>query len=327
MIEKLSLINLSKPYFVPELNQGQFFILNTCQRTLILSLNSPENLLDASENINLNPSKDEHEISFKEQFNGIQAYQYLLETICGLKSKLLGESEVMGQFREAYKKYLECSNYNKNLQLILEKALQDAKNLKSHYLNNLAQKTYSNITRKILKNNQAKKVLIIGSGQLCIDLIGQLRKDTQIFICARNSQAVMKLHLESKAEIIPWEYLSETHGFSDIVNTVGTDEILFDQNFFQKWSNKHQQKCFIDLGEPSPIKTHLCKDEKVYRLKDIFFEGAEAMDKKKKQIQSALDQIKILAEHRKIHFQRKSHQKNLYINANEPALYGHNASF
>src|SRR5690606_35521963 len=142
------------------------FILKTCQRTVIVSLEAHSDLLNNCTHVN----------------QGTEAYRYLLEVICGLKSKLVGENEIVGQFKDAYKAYLQNGNRDNRLISILEKLFKDAKEIRSQYLVGLCQKTYSSIARKhIVGKQNAKQVLILGSGSLAEDLINQFKKKTEVF--------------------------------------------------------------------------------------------------------------------------------------------------
>src|SRR5207253_8864098 len=66
----------------------------TCLRR-ILFLNQVDNrsLIAAVESDQLSPAT-------LEIYRGFDAYRFLLEVICGLNSPLIGETAVMGQFRE-----------------------------------------------------------------------------------------------------------------------------------------------------------------------------------------------------------------------------------
>src|SRR5690606_16003183 len=115
----------------------------------------------------------------------------LLEIICGLKSKLLGENEIVGQFKASYHNYASTKNKSTELLRIIEKLFKDAKEIRTDYLLGLCQKTYSSIARKhIVSINKADHVLILGSGQLAEDLINQFKKKVTVFISARNTQKV-----------------------------------------------------------------------------------------------------------------------------------------
>ncbi len=271
MLDELQLVNLpSGEAFSRESSQSDF-LLKTCQRTLVLSMDNLESDTDAP------------------IVKGKDAYNMLLQIICGLQSKLVGENEIVNQFKQAYKEYTQDPNKCTKLLLILEKLFKDAKEIRSRYLLGLSQKTYSSLTRKhILGKHKAETVLILGSGQLAEDLINQFKKKCHVFISARNSQKVAALAKTHNIDIIEWKNYDSYKKFAFIANTIGTDkEILFNESFFSEWKGLHFNKTFVDLGSPSCISTPLSANDDVLRLKEIFSEGAIHEEHKLKQIEKA----------------------------------------
>src|SRR5690606_32390758 len=112
------------------------FVLRTCQRTLVLAYDR-------------SPFEDRAPVPHT-LLSGSDAYLFLLETICGLKSKLIGENEIVGQFKEAYKMYAQSTLKDTRLLAILEKLFKDAKDIRTQYLIGISQKTYASLTRKHL---------------------------------------------------------------------------------------------------------------------------------------------------------------------------------
>ncbi|MDA8792315.1 hypothetical protein N9N67_03665 [Bacteriovoracaceae bacterium] len=307
MLQDLYLINLNKPYSLPKLDPKSYFVLSTCQRNLVLTLKTSFN----SKNSPF-PIKD---LLFNDEFTvkeGIQAYQYILEVICGLKSRLIGESEVMGQFRKTYSEFQGIQNRDTNLLRILEKAILDAKKIKSTHLVGLGQKTYSNITRKLFHAKKCQEILILGSGQLATELIGQFRKNTKIYLCARNQEKSFRLSKEFSIEIVPWNFLAENHSFPFIANTIGTEQVLLNQSFFDQWKerNCHADRLFVDLGSPSIIQTKMDRSDHIIRLEDIL-KHSELHDAKKKiKLKDAQEDLIRIAQMRHSHLsQRKSAKK------------------
>jgi glutamyl-tRNA reductase len=145
MLKQLVLNNFPSGYN-PEINEANApFILKTCQRTVVLSYG--------------NPPRNIPEIC--EVQNGKLAYQFLLETICGLKSKLIAENEIVGQFKNAYKNFVDNDSKQSELIPILEKLFKDAKEIRSKYLLGISQKTYASIARKHLVRSGAPNILIV----------------------------------------------------------------------------------------------------------------------------------------------------------------------
>jgi glutamyl-tRNA reductase len=236
---------------------------------------------------------------------GNDAYLFLLETICGLKSKLIGENEIVGQFKEAYKIYASSTLKDTKLLLILEKLFKDAKDIRTQYLIGISQKTYASLTRRhLIQRMKAQHVVVVGSGALAEDLINQFKKKALVSICARNTDKAKELATAHNLNVIPWEERNSLSEMPFIANTVGTMEVLFDENFFSEWQ-KHSARLFVDLGSPSSIRTELSFDEGVVRLDDIFNEGAVVEGQKQAQIALAKAAMISLTMKRQVLFSEK----------------------
>jgi glutamyl-tRNA reductase len=295
MITQLKLINLTTDAQLDIPENGDFFTLRTCQRFLVLSLNAlplPGRQF---------PSGQEEKVFLPEieHYNGPQAYQFLLEVICGLRSQLPAENEISGQFRQAFSDFSKRLHRNTDLLFILEKMLKDSKEIRHKYLRNIGQQSYAGITRHIL-NKKAKRqgILLLGSGEMASDLIKLLKKKFQIHISARNQEKTNDLCQEYALIQIPWNNLSAYGQFPAIVNTIGAaDTTLLGPDFFAAWMQGTMTcKIFIDLGSPSVIQTPYQKEDGVYRLEDILQEGAILNQEKESQIAQAKAAIREVAQ-------------------------------
>lgn len=297
MLEQLTLTNYPGQLGPTELlahgpQQRHPFLMKTCQRTLVLAYG-----WDPSANC-----REEQKL----RLNGKEAYNYLLEVICGLKSQLVGENEIVGQFKSAYKEYVKMPTVDTQLLRIIEKLFKDAKTIRSSYLLGLSQKTYASIARKqVFTRKNADRVLIIGSGQLSEDLINQFKKKTQVFVCARNHEKVARLKLEHGVESVDWVDLDQIKRFAFIVNSIGFDGTLFDNTFFDDWITKFSSRLFIDLGSPSILETDYGIDEGIMHLQDIFHAGAIHESHKKQQIKHAKEAVAKIAQRRSELFRQK----------------------
>lgn len=291
MLERLKLNNFNngKEPFIS--NEKDFFIMKTCQRTLVLSYGD-------------NPFQGQS--NGQDSLQGKEAYTYLLEIICGLKSKMVGENEIVGQFKQAYHSYLLKEQRCNKLLQIIEKLFQDAKEVRTKYLLGLSQKTYSSIARKhIVSKHKAQEVLILGSGLLAEDLINQFKKKTKVYICARNEQRVKQLAKEHDLEVICWSDKNSIANFPFIANSIGFKGVLLNEQFFTSWVQKHDKRLFIDLGSPSAIVTPLSYAQGIMRLDDVFGEGAIHETHKKNQIQIARTAMEGIAAKRDEVFRKK----------------------
>lgn len=301
MLEQLVLNNFESG-FTPSLEASESaFVMSTCQRTLVLNYNH-----NPFQNLNLDTQNA--------NLTGNDAYTYLLEIICGLKSKLVGENEIVGQFKTAYQDYVKKEKKCSNLLVIIEKLFKDAKEIRTNYLIGLSQKTYSSIARKHIVNKfQAETVLIIGSGQLAEDLINQFKKKTKVYISARNTEKVKELAKLHKVEIVPWGYHESLLRFPFIANSIGFNGVLFNEDFFSDWAKRHDRKLFVDLGSPSAVQTYFNYSEGVMKLDDVFKEGAIHETQKINQVELARKAMVGIVENRSQVFKKKKTKlKKLY---------------
>lgn len=286
MIQGLVLTQFPPGTTVNFANSGDFFCLNTCQRVIYLSFKFfPLNLL-------------EKQVS-AEVYSGSKAYHHLLKIICGLESKILGESEIVHQFKTSYSEYLNLPNRQSRLIKVLEKLFKDSKEIRSKHLLNVGQHSYAGITRILLEKKSNNNLLIVGNGSMSQNLIKVLKKRFNIHITGRNPAKVSSLGHST----VPWLDYNAWSNFSLIVNTIGAQTTLFDDEFFTSWINTnpdYDSRRFIDLGCPSVLKTRYTSVHGITLLKDIFEKGDILDQEKREKIEIAKGAILEIAKKRSI---------------------------
>jgi glutamyl-tRNA reductase len=287
LIDSIKLLNFNDPLILQNDFPHDCFILKTCQRTLVLGLGV----------MPINPEK----ISNVELMKfGEDAYSNLLEVICGLKSKVLGENEISNQFKKAYIAYSQSENRNPVILEILEKLFKDYKKIKTKYLMGLNQLSYAGITRKIiLEQSKHDEIIIIGSGQLCEDIIKLMTRTHKTTIIARNQERLNELKKQYRIKTLSWCKNNQLEDRKIIINTAPTNNILFNEEYFLKWRQHNSSKgLFIDLSSPSVISTTLDKNNGVWKLEDVFGKGKQLDNYKQNQILMAKQAIIEIVERR-----------------------------
>lgn len=120
-----------------------------------------------------------------EYYEGADAYKFLLEVVCGLRSPMVGETEVFGQF----KNYVDSVTVNCTDGSAVKKILIDIRNaskkVRSEHLINLGAQSYGSLLRK--KINFADHIHIIGAGQFVEDIAPWISKRSkEIYVHSRN---------------------------------------------------------------------------------------------------------------------------------------------
>ncbi len=114
---------------------------------------------------------------------GLHAYRFLLEVACGLHSPLLGETEVMGQFKNLLKRL----DLGYELRILLGSVLTDAKAVRREHLANLGSQSYGSLARKYLRDTEA--VHLLGAGALVEDLLPWMKSFRNVSVFSRVSKA------------------------------------------------------------------------------------------------------------------------------------------
>jgi glutamyl-tRNA reductase len=306
MIEKLTLLNLG-PNILTALNSGEVFILKTCQRTIVLGF-------DQAPTSYLVENNDPFE-----KYEGSSAYKFLLETICGLKSEVVAEYEIVSQFKQAFIEYTSLKNKSNRIIQLFEKIFKDSKHIRTNALKDIGQLSYAGIARKLIYSKKSNaEVLILGSGSLAEDLIKLLKKKHPLYIYARNDKRVQELAQRHSINVLPWGNAKELVKFKYLANTIGHEEVLFDESFFNSWKESHSDsRLFIDLGSPSVIRTEMDKEDGVVRLQDIFKKSAMLNTEKLKKVNYAYDLIDQLTHKSFEHFYARLSDKKTQDQVND----------
>jgi len=177
----------------------------TCLRR-ILFLNRFENsaLIEAAEKDSLGSGR-------VEVYRGRDAFGFLLEVICGLNSPLLGETAVMGQFKE-FSSHARFPNtpWGWFLRQFTANVLIDAKRVRRDHLQGIGSQSYGSLVRQHVKGMPT--VAVLGAGKLAREILPWLIGKTSARLFYRNWQHAKDL-LPEYPEIQLDLYSSEDAGW------------------------------------------------------------------------------------------------------------------
>ena len=101
-----------------------------------------------------------------ETLSGEAAYAHLLQVICGLDSPMVGETEVMHQFR-TFVDTLPAEHHA--LQSLGRRLLADARSVRAQHLSGLGSRSYGSAVRRHVRG--CERVAVIGTGMLCREIL------------------------------------------------------------------------------------------------------------------------------------------------------------
>jgi glutamyl-tRNA reductase len=202
VIDQLVIINLRH-----EAREKMPAVLNglewqTClRRILILNAHDAASTIAAIENGQMT-------LPTVEIFRGPQAYRFLLEVVCGLNSPIVGETAVMGQFKE----FLLGAKFPKNhwgsfLRQLATSLMIDAKRIRHNHLQGIGSQSYGSLVRQQVKGMPA--VAVLGAGKLAREILPWLIGKTKVRVLYRSWDRAKDL-LETYPEIDLVKY-SDAH--------------------------------------------------------------------------------------------------------------------
>src|SRR5437588_2470043 len=122
-----------------------------------------------------------------EVFRGQQAYAFLLEVICGLNSPIVGETAVMGQFKEfLLDAKFPRTSWGNFLRQLATNLMIDAKRVRARHMQGIGSQSYGSLVRHHVKGMSA--VAVLGSGKLAREILPWLIGKTKVRVFYRNWQ-------------------------------------------------------------------------------------------------------------------------------------------
>jgi hypothetical protein len=134
------------------------FQIDTCQRRVAL-------LSDSAVLERLRSHLPSH--GAVQVFAGSEAYAFLLRFACGLESRLVAETEIFGQIKQAWRDYeLAAGSLRRQLAPLMRQLFQDTKEIRAQHLSGTGSTSYGSQVRRLLRNSAAGPALLVGAGQL-----------------------------------------------------------------------------------------------------------------------------------------------------------------
>jgi hypothetical protein len=175
--------------FVAVSASGQALVLHTCQRIMVLACRAE---IIAPLREALPPG------SHCETREGAAAYELLLRLACGLESRLAGETEVFGQFKQCWQEFSQSrSDLAGHVSGLMQALFRDVKDIRSRHLTGTGSASYGSLVRRVLAAagtpaTATAPVLLVGAGQLA-QTVGPWLKGQELWIWNRNAERAAAL--------------------------------------------------------------------------------------------------------------------------------------
>ena len=204
--------------------------------------------------------------------SGHDALVHMSKVASGIDSQVLGEQEIFGQFKTAYKKAKDIGIVGRELIYLSEKVIEISKKARTQTKIGLNSLSVSGLALKlvnnIFENPQDQNVLVVGAGSLAQNVIKRLYEKGIDKIKSIN-RSIKKIKLNDCYEIFSGslESLHSELEHTDIVIASSTTELpIIGKGAVENAlrTRKNKPMLLIDLGVPRNIEEEIKNIEQAY---------------------------------------------------------------
>ncbi len=210
----------------------------------------------------------------------LEAVKHLFMVASSLDSMVVGEPQILGQLKEAYRTAVEYRSVKTVLNRLMHKSFSVAKRVRTETCIGSCAVSVSyaavELARKIFGQIKDKRVLLIGAGEMA-ELAAEhfLRQGVKTMMVAnRTLERAVELAARFKAETVPFAALLEALKAADIVvSSTGAPQPIISYRDIKARMRERRNKplFFIDIAVPRDIdpKANQIDNVYVYDIDDL----------------------------------------------------------
>ena len=245
-------------------------ILSTCNRTEFYFSEKSKKFVEVLKDFNY--ILDEN----FEKKGGVRAVEHLMRVASGLESQILGETEILLQVKRAYYKSLNLGLTNKIFNLIFNKTLRTAKDVRSKTKISYGNISFASIIFKKIKDLFGcainKNILLLGTGSIAESVLNYFNKNEikLKIVSGRYYEKAVQLanKLKDGVEVYHFHELPRLIMTADIiiVATSAPHFLITKENI----TKDERTRIIFDLAVPRNVDPDI-KDENtiIYNIDDI----------------------------------------------------------
>jgi glutamyl-tRNA reductase len=209
-----------------------------------------------------------------------EAVRHLFRVAAGLDSMLLGEAEILGQVREAYRYAHEYGATGPVLNRLFQGALEVGKRVRSE--TELGTRPMSvasagvKLAERIFGKMNERSALVLGAGTISEQVVNQLRDRgiARLFIMNRSRERADELALRVGGTVVGWgEWETALTAADVVVASVASEEPVLRREILQAaMSARGNRALFLmDLGLPRNVEASAAElyNAYVYNIDDL----------------------------------------------------------
>ena len=277
----------------------EVLILGTCNRTEIYCLSTAagkSGLIEWIHRVNDIPAGDLDKHLY--QHEGEDAARHLIRVASGLDSLVLGETQILGQLKDAWQQAHDAGSLGKVLDRLFQHTFNAAKSIRTN--SGISDHTVSVaytavvLARQIFGDLSSQTVVLIGAGEM-IQLCGRYLRDhgiAKLLIVNRSRDKAEELAAELGATALTLDQLQEALPRADILisSTASPDPVIMKADIKAALrQRRHRPMFLVDIAVPRDIDPEISKvkDVYLYTIDDLQQVVDENMEQRNAAAQSA----------------------------------------
>lgn len=279
-------------------------VLCTCNRVEIYAWVKQMNLAISSlkEFLQDNYGGDEKLDPFLCTLTGEEVISHLFRVSAGLDSQVIGESQILGQVKKAYRLSREVNATDGFLKPLFHRAVSIGKKVREKTEISRGKVSVGSVgvelAKKTLASLRDKTILVLGAGKIS-ELVGANLANEgvkAIVVSNRNYQKACHLAQALKGKAVRFDRLEEGLRQADIVisSTAASHYIIKKSMLKQVMDKRDKPLLFIDLALPRDIEPAAADLEGVtlYNMEDLDLVIEGNMVKRRKEAKKAEEMVK-----------------------------------
>ena len=275
---------------------AEVILFSTCNRVeVLLTALDPDCALDATKHF-LSQYKGVPQETFEDvlyMYSGDEAVRHIFRVTSSLDSMMVGEPQILGQIKDAYRIATEKQTTGVVLNRLLHRSFFVAKRVRTEtgIGDHAVSISYAAIElgRKIFGTLEQKKVLLVGAGEMAELAVEHLIRNRagDIFVANRTFERGVELARRFKGTPIRFEEITESLKQVDIIiSSTGATEFVIRPDAVKSVmrSRRNRPLFFIDIAVPRDIDPAINRLDNAYvydidDLKNVIDENIQDRNK------------------------------------------------
>ncbi len=273
-------------------------LLNTCNRTEIYGSGNGASSLEAVRSYlgEFRELDDDFLERHCYQREGEAVIRHAFEVAAGIDSQMVGETEILGQVKDAYDDALRRKSAGKTLNRVFQKSFQAAKWARTHTGISRGQVNLGNVicelTRRIFGEVAASRLLVVGAGEVAESALTAFhsRGSRAITVTGRTFDKAHALAEGVEGSTLGFESFRDSlHLFDVVVSSTASEEpILTRDNVAAALAQRPTRPLFlIDVSMPRDVEESAGDLENIYlyNLDDVSAIANENLTNRKGEVE------------------------------------------